>query len=155
MPLAIVFVRVGLIGVICWKLTPLPIVLSDSKIDKKRVPFSVWLLQEPIDKKEYRFSCIANKCNRSLMPPLFRLCRRIFIYRKAFIKPIFDILNRLLNRLKKGHKIKASPFGDEHWKRYPFFREKVRLFYIFKKLRIRWKRVCFLVFHIEKKELKR
>ena len=31
--------------------TPLPIVLSDSKIDKKRVPFSVLSLQEPIDKK--------------------------------------------------------------------------------------------------------
>ena len=32
-------------------LTPLPTVLSDSKIDKKRVPFSVLSLQEPIDKK--------------------------------------------------------------------------------------------------------
>ena len=30
---------------------PLPIVLSESKIDKKRVPFSVLSLQEPIDKK--------------------------------------------------------------------------------------------------------
>ena len=50
MPLAIVFVKVALIGVISWNLTPLPIVLSDSKIDK-RVPFSVLSLQEPIDKK--------------------------------------------------------------------------------------------------------
>ena len=32
-------------------LTPLLIVLSESKIDKKRVPFSVLSLQEPIDKK--------------------------------------------------------------------------------------------------------
>ena len=51
MPLAIVFVKVALIGVISWNLTPLPIVLSDSKIDEKRVPFSVLSLQEPIDKK--------------------------------------------------------------------------------------------------------
>ena len=29
----------------------MPIVLSDSKIDKKRVPFSALSLQEPIDKK--------------------------------------------------------------------------------------------------------
>ena len=36
MPLAIVFVKVALIGVISWNLTPLPIVLSDSKIDKKK-----------------------------------------------------------------------------------------------------------------------
>ena len=37
MPLAIaiVFVKVALIGVISWNLIPLPIVLSDSKIDKK------------------------------------------------------------------------------------------------------------------------
>ena len=33
------------------KLPSLPIVLSDSKIDKRRVPFSVLSLQEPIDKK--------------------------------------------------------------------------------------------------------
>ena len=45
------FVKVALIGVISWNLTPLPIVLSDSKIDKKRVLFSVLSLQEPIDKK--------------------------------------------------------------------------------------------------------
>ena len=49
MPLAIVFVKFALIGVISWPL--LPIVLSDSKIDKKRVPFSVLSLQERIDKK--------------------------------------------------------------------------------------------------------
>ena len=36
MPLAIVFVKVALIGAISWNLTPLPIVLSDSKIDKKK-----------------------------------------------------------------------------------------------------------------------
>ena len=59
-------------------------VLSDSKIDKKRYPFpscrhkSQW-------KKGYPFPSFANKCNRSLMLPLFRLCRGIFIYRKAFI----------------------------------------------------------------------
>ena len=51
MPLAIVFVKVALIGVISWNLTPLPIVLRDSKIDKKRVRFSILSLQEPIDKK--------------------------------------------------------------------------------------------------------
>ena len=51
MPLAIVFVKVALIDVISWNLTPLPIVLSESKIDKKRVPFSVLSLQEPVDKK--------------------------------------------------------------------------------------------------------
>ena len=51
MPLPVVFVKVVLIGVISWNLTLLPIVLSDSKIDKKRVPFSVLSLQEPIDKK--------------------------------------------------------------------------------------------------------
>ena len=46
--------------------------------------------------------------------PLFRLRRGIFIYvQKSFHKPIFDILNRL-DIDKKGHKIKASPFGDEH-----------------------------------------
>ena len=50
MPLAIVFVKVALISVISWNLTPLPIVLSDSKIDKKGYPFSSF----------------ANKCNRSL-----------------------------------------------------------------------------------------
>ena len=36
MPLAIVFVKVALIVVISWNLTPLPIVLSESKIDKKK-----------------------------------------------------------------------------------------------------------------------
>ena len=51
MSLASVFVKVALIVVISSNLTPLPIVLSDSKIDKKRVPFSVLSLQEPIDKK--------------------------------------------------------------------------------------------------------
>ena len=51
MPLAIVFVKVAFIGVISWNLTPLPIVLSYSKIVKKRVPFSLLSLQEPIDKK--------------------------------------------------------------------------------------------------------
>ena len=51
MPLAIVFVKVALIGVISWNLTLLPIVLRDSKIDKNRVPFSLLSLQEPIDKK--------------------------------------------------------------------------------------------------------
>ena len=47
--MASVFVKVALIGVISWNLTPLPIFLSDSKIDIKRVPFSVLSLQEPID----------------------------------------------------------------------------------------------------------
>ena len=51
MPLAIVFVKVALIGVISGNLSPLPIVLSDSKIDKKRVPFFALSLQEPMDKK--------------------------------------------------------------------------------------------------------
>ena len=37
--LAIVFVKVALIAVISWNLTPLPIFLSDSKIDKKEYPF--------------------------------------------------------------------------------------------------------------------
>ena len=36
MPLAIVFVKVALISVISRNLTPVPIVLSDSKIDKKK-----------------------------------------------------------------------------------------------------------------------
>ena len=36
---AIVFVKVALIGVISWNLTPLPIVLNDSKIDKKGTLF--------------------------------------------------------------------------------------------------------------------
>ena len=67
MSLASVFVKVALIGVISWNLTPLPIFLSDSKIDKKRVPFSVLSAQEPIDKKGYPFSSFANKCNSSLM----------------------------------------------------------------------------------------
>ena len=66
MSLASVFVKVALIGVISWNLTPLPIFLSDSKIDKKRVPFFVLSAQEPIDKKGYPFSSFANKCNRSL-----------------------------------------------------------------------------------------
>ena len=51
MPLAIVFVKVALIGVISRNLTPLPIVLGDIEIDKKRVPFSVLSLQGSIDKK--------------------------------------------------------------------------------------------------------
>ena len=34
---------------------PCQIVLSESKIDKKRVPFSVLSLQEPIDKKSTLF----------------------------------------------------------------------------------------------------
>ena len=55
MSLASVFVKVALDGVIFWNLTPLPIFLSDSKIDKKRVPFSVLSLQQPIDKKGYTF----------------------------------------------------------------------------------------------------
>ena len=33
--------------------------------------------------------------------------------KKSFHKPIFDILNRF-DIDKKGNKIKASPFGDEH-----------------------------------------
>ena len=60
-------VKVALIGVISWNLTPLLIFLSDSKIDKKKVPFSVLSPQEPIDKKGDPFSFFANKCNRSLM----------------------------------------------------------------------------------------
>ena len=39
MSLAIVFVKVALIGVISWNLTPLPIFLSDSKIDKEDTLF--------------------------------------------------------------------------------------------------------------------
>ena len=39
MPLAIVFVKVALIGVISSNLKPLSIVLSDSKIYKKVYPF--------------------------------------------------------------------------------------------------------------------
>ena len=61
MPLTIVFVKVALIGVISWNLTPLPIALSDSKICKKRVPFSALSLQEAIDKKGYRFSSFAKQ----------------------------------------------------------------------------------------------
>ena len=125
MPLAIVFVKVALIGVISWNLTPLPIVLSDSKIDK--IPFSILSLQKPIDKKgTYPFSSFANKCNRSLMLPLFSTFQRNFHLPKSFHKPIFDILNRL-DIDKKGHKIKASS-GDEHWKRVPFFQKKGKAF---------------------------
>ena len=51
MSLAIVFVKVALIGVISWNLKPLLIVLSNSKIDKKGVPIFVLSLQEPVDKK--------------------------------------------------------------------------------------------------------
>ena len=115
MPLAIVFVKVALIGVISLNLTPLPIflILSDSKIDKKRVPFPVLSLQKTIDKKGYPFSSFANKCNRSLMLPLFSTLQRNFHLQKSFHKPIFGTLDRL-DIGKKGHKIKASPFGDEH-----------------------------------------
>ena len=67
MSLANVFVKVAFIGVISWNLTPLPIFLSDSKFDKKRVPFSVLSAQGPIDQKEYPFSSFANQCNSSLM----------------------------------------------------------------------------------------
>ena len=37
-----------------------------AKLIKKRVPFSVLSLQQPIDKKGYPFSSFANKFNRSL-----------------------------------------------------------------------------------------
>ena len=43
----------------------------------------------------------------------FSALQRNFHLQKSFDKPIFDILNRL-DIDKKGHKIKASPFGDEH-----------------------------------------
>ena len=83
----------------------------------------------------------------------FSTLHRNFHLPKSFHKPIFDILNRL-DIDKKGYTIKASPFGDKHWKREPFLRKKARLFYIFLKYVFRWKRVCFLVFRIEKKQLK-
>ena len=41
------------------------------------------------------------------------VCKGCAYLQKSFHKPIFDILNRL-DIDKKGHKIKASPFGDEH-----------------------------------------
>ena len=50
--------------------------------------------------KGYPFSSFANKCKRSLMLALFH-------------KSIFDIFNRL-DIDKKGHKIIASPFGDQY-----------------------------------------
>ena len=43
--IAIVFVKVALIGVISRNLTPLPIVLIDCKIDKKMVPFFIFCKQ--------------------------------------------------------------------------------------------------------------
>ena len=43
----------------------------------------------------------------------FSTLQRNFHLQKSFHKPIFDTLNRL-DTDKKGHKIKASPFGDEH-----------------------------------------
>ena len=51
---------------ILMNLTPLPIVLSDRKIDKKTLPFSVLSPQGPINKKGYPFSSFENKCSRSL-----------------------------------------------------------------------------------------
>ena len=43
----------------------------------------------------------------------YRSLRRNFHLQKSFHKPIFGILNRF-DIDKKGRKIKASPFGDEH-----------------------------------------
>ena len=55
---------------------------------------------------------------------------------------------------KKGRKIKASPFGDEHGKRVPFFHKIGKAFLNFLKITYLMKKVGFLVFRIEKKELK-
>ena len=43
--------RIAIINAIHYRCYIFPIVLSSSNIDKKRVPFSVLSLQEPIDKK--------------------------------------------------------------------------------------------------------
>ena len=80
------------------------------------------------------FSSFANKCNRSLMLSLFRLCRGIFIYRKAFINQIiFDILNRL-DIEKKVTKSKHHRLVTNIEKGYPFFRKKGKAFLHFLKI---------------------
>ena len=135
MSLSSVFVKVVLIGVISWNLTPLPIFLSDSNIDKRRVPFSVLSAQEPVDKKGYPFSSFANKCNRSLMLALSSslICGGSFICRKlVFINQFLAFQTDLIS--KKGYKIKASPFGDKPWKRAPFFQKKGKAFLNFLKI---------------------
>ena len=73
------------------------------------------------------------------MLPLFPTLQRNFYLQKSFHKPIFDILNRF-DIDKKGHKIKASPFGDDHWKRAPFFQKKGKAFLHFLKVKYQMKK---------------
>ena len=69
------------------------------------------------------------------MLPLFSTLQRNFHLQESFHKPIFGM--RTLDRLdigKKGHKIKALPFGGEHWKRVPLFQKKGKAFLNFLKI---------------------
>ena len=75
-----------------------------SNIISFRLLATLFITKNSIDmrilSKGYPFSSFANKCKRSLMLALFH-------------KSIFDIFNRL-DIDKKGHKIIASPFGDQY-----------------------------------------
>ena len=94
MPLAIVFVKVALIGVTS-SLTPLAIVLSNSKIDKKRVPLifpSCRYKSQLIKRVPFFIFCKQMSSLVNATP--FSTLQRNFHLQKSFHKPIFDILNR-------------------------------------------------------------
>ena len=73
-----------------FTVTPLPIVLSDSKIDKKRVPFPSCSYKNQLIKKGTLFHLLQTNVNAH-----YRSLRRNFHLQKSFHKPIFGILNRL------------------------------------------------------------
>ena len=77
MSLAIMFVKIALISVISRNLTRLPIILSDSKNDKKGYPFPSCRHKSQLIKKGYPFSSFANKCNRSLMLALSEFAEEV------------------------------------------------------------------------------
>ena len=124
MPLAIVFIKVALIGVISWNWTPLLIILSDCKIDKKKiVPFSVLSLEEPVDKKGTLFHLLQTNV----------IDLGIFIYRKAFINQ-FSIY--ILNRLDIDKKRSQNQNITVWWrtlKKGTLFSEKRKGFFKFSK----------------------
>ena len=71
MSLTSVFVKVALIVVISWNLTPLPIVLSDSKIDKKRRPFPSCRYKSQFIKKGTLFNFLQKKLSLVNATPFF------------------------------------------------------------------------------------
>ena len=128
---ASVFVKVVLFCVISWNLTPLPIFLSDSNIDKKRVLFSILSAQEPIDKKGYPFSSFANQCNSSLMLAHSSTLRRKFHLQKSFHESVFGILNIDID--KKGLQNQSIVVWWQTLKKGNLYSEKTKVAFKFSK----------------------